>query len=205
MDINEIITDKSLQVCDRIEQYVMAYSVEQDKLRAILPDGFRSLRPVLRINSEIRNGSAGYIEFNTAVQREFTKGWLNIGRWEDVPFLKKGKTVMFRTEFLEITFHGTGIEGTCPAEKDNAGCFFIEKTLRLQAPQTIAVNKEFCDCSFAWRFKNTNAHGKSIGKTIPAYPTEVAQIYPKKEFTAENAADIPCSQVLGAYTVAFTR
>lgn len=35
-----------------IEQYVMAYSVEQDILRAILPNGFASLRSVLRINAE---------------------------------------------------------------------------------------------------------------------------------------------------------
>ncbi len=28
----------------KTEQYVMAYGVEQDRLRAILPDGFASLR-----------------------------------------------------------------------------------------------------------------------------------------------------------------
>lgn len=38
----------------KIEQYVMAYGVEQDRLRAILLDGFVSLRPVLRFNAEIR-------------------------------------------------------------------------------------------------------------------------------------------------------
>ncbi len=38
----------------KIEQYVMAYGVEHDRLRAILPDGFISPRPVLRINAEIR-------------------------------------------------------------------------------------------------------------------------------------------------------
>ena len=30
----------------KIEQFVMAYGVEQDRLRAILPEGFFSLRPV---------------------------------------------------------------------------------------------------------------------------------------------------------------
>ena len=43
----------------RVEQFVMAYGVEQDRVRALLPEGFESLRPVLRINSEIRDeGSA---------------------------------------------------------------------------------------------------------------------------------------------------
>ena len=40
----------------QIEQFVMAYGVEQDRLRAILPDGYTSLRPVLRINAEVQNG-----------------------------------------------------------------------------------------------------------------------------------------------------
>lgn len=31
-----------------VEQFVMAYGAEQDKIRAILPDGFDSLRPVLQ-------------------------------------------------------------------------------------------------------------------------------------------------------------
>ena len=38
----------------KVEQFVMAYGVEQDRLRAFLPEGFVSLRPVLRINGEIR-------------------------------------------------------------------------------------------------------------------------------------------------------
>ena len=43
-----------------VEQFVMAYGVEQDRLRAILPEGFSSLRPVLRINAEIRDGKTVY-------------------------------------------------------------------------------------------------------------------------------------------------
>ena len=45
----------------KVEQFVMAYEVEQDRLRAFLPDGFSSLRPVLRINAEIRDGKCGYV------------------------------------------------------------------------------------------------------------------------------------------------
>lgn len=186
----------------KIEQYVMAYGVEQDRLRAILPEGFISLRPVLRFNAEVWDDTIGYVEFNTAVEKDGNKGWLNIGFWNNVPFIREKKTVTFKTNFLEINFTGVGIEGSCPAEKDNAGCYFGD-VLRL--PETITVNKEFCDCSFAWHFSDNDAHGVSIGKTLPAIPTESVVTYPKQAFTAENAAAIQCKQVLGAYKVVFNR
>ena len=145
----------------KVEQYVMAYGVEQDRIRAILPDGFTSLRPVLRINAEIRDDREGYVEFNVPVERDGNRGWLNISHWDDVPFFREGKKVVFKTEFLEISFTGVGIEGSCPAGND--------------------------------------AHGVSSGKTLPAYPTDVKNVYPKEAFTAENAAKIPCKQVLGTY------
>lgn len=53
----------------KVKQYVMAYGGEQDRVRAILPDGFTSLRPVLRINAEIRDDRVGYVEFNVPVRR----------------------------------------------------------------------------------------------------------------------------------------
>ena len=187
------------------EQFVMAYGVEQDRLRAILPDGFVSLRPVLRINAEIWDGEKGYVELNTAVEKDGKKGWLNIGYWNNVSFERAGKTVKFRTEFLEISFTGTGIEGSCPAEKDNDGCYFIGDTKQFRKPEIITANKEFCDCEFRWTFSENSAYGKSIGKTLPAVPTGVVNVYPKESLTAENTARIPCEQVLGAYLVAFER
>ena len=39
----------------------MACGVEQDRLSALLPDGFTSLHPVMRINAEIRSGSEGLL------------------------------------------------------------------------------------------------------------------------------------------------
>ena len=51
----------------KVEQFVMAYEAEQDRLRALLPEGFASLRPVLRLNGEIRNGDTAYLELNTPV------------------------------------------------------------------------------------------------------------------------------------------
>lgn len=131
-----------------VEQFVMAYGVEQDRLRAILPEGFSSLRPVLRINAEIRDGKTGYLEFNTAVQKGDLRGWLNIGFWDDVPFAREGKTIRFCADFLEIEFTGV-----------------------------------------------------SLGKTLPAVPSDVQTVYPKEPFTARNAANIPCTQVLGTYMV----
>ena len=179
----------------KIEQFVMAYGAEQDRLRAILPEGFQSLRPVLRINGEVRDGRTGYLEFNTAVEKDGKKGWLNIGCWEDVPFEKDGKTTRFKNDLLEISFTGAGLEGSCPAEKDNAGCWFCGGDT---AQLVITASKEFCDCEFSWYSAKDGAHGVSIGKTLPAIPEEASRQYPKEEFTVENAARIPCRQVLGA-------
>ena len=36
-----------------VQQFVMAYGVEHDRLRALLFPGYTSLRPVLRINAEL--------------------------------------------------------------------------------------------------------------------------------------------------------
>ena len=63
-----------------VEQFVMAYGAEQDRLRALLPEGFASLRPVLRINAEVRDGKTGALEFNTAAEKADNRGWVNIGR-----------------------------------------------------------------------------------------------------------------------------
>ncbi len=189
----------------KIKQFVMAYGVEHDRLRSILPNGFESLRPVLRINAEIRDERFGYVEFNTAVEHGGKRGWLNIGKWDSVPLIIDDKKVTFETDFLEISFIAVGIEGSCPAEKDNDGCFFLGGNTTLRPPEHITVNKEFCDCSFRWRFTESDAHGISEGKTLPAVPTPVVHKYPTVAFTPENAAAIPCTQVLGSYTVAFER
>lgn len=188
----------------KVKQFVMAYGVDHDRLCAILPEGFRSLRPVLRINAEIRDGGAGAVEFNTAAEAGGIKGWLNIGLWDQVPAAESGKTTVFETPFLKLSFTRTGIAGGCPAEQDDGGCFFPGKTPAVRPPEKITAGKEFCDCSFAWRFSG-GAHGCSVGKTLPAVPAEVRIRYPRQAFTAEHAAAIPCVQVLGAYVVQFTR
>ena len=90
----------------RVEQYVMAYGIEQDRIRAILPDGFSSIRPVVRINAEIREDKYGYLEFNTAVEKDGKRGWINIGYWENIPYQKEGKTTTFENDSIKITYKG---------------------------------------------------------------------------------------------------
>ena len=69
------ITNKEDDNYMRVEQYVMAYKVEQVRIRAMLPVGFESLRPVLRFNAEIRDDNTFYIELNTPVEAYGKKGW----------------------------------------------------------------------------------------------------------------------------------
>ena len=142
---------------------------------------------------------------NTAAEKADNRGWVNIGRWDDVPFTKDGKKTTFTLPELMISFTGVGIEGGCPAEKDNVGCYYLKDgTFTLVPAEKITANKEFCDCEFAWRFAG-GTHGVSLGKALPAIPEEETTHYEKAAFTVENAAVIPCMQVLGAYQVTFER
>ena len=110
---------------------------------------------------------------------------------------------MFTTDALTIRFTPVGIEGGCPAEKDNAGCFFKNgDSWTLRPAEKIDVRKEFCDCEFSWR---CGAHGVSLGKTLPAFPTEPHIAYPAQPFCVSSAAVIPCDHVLGSYVVWFER
>ncbi len=195
----------------KVEQFVMAYGVEQDRIRAFLPEGFISLRPVFRINAEIREEAAEtvYVEFNTAVEAYGKRDWLNIGHWDSndsaLSYQRVGNAVTFSLPFLTITYTGVGIEGGCPAERDNDGCFFHGDVVEFHPAEPIRANKEFCNCKFAWSFSETDAHGISIGKTLPAFATEPQKQYEKQGFSVENAAAMPCGQVLGAYVVRFDR
>ncbi len=194
----------------QVEQFVMAYEAEQDRIRALLPDGFESIRPVLRINTEIRDGSEVYIEFNTPVEHDGMRGWLNISNWsskaEQITFARENDTVHITAPFLNVSYKGIGIEGGCPAEKDNDGCFFVAgEDIELRLPEQINAGKEFCDCKFKWCFSTDDTGGESIGKTLPAYNKETKKQYARQALTAENAAKIRCEQVLGSYIVRFGR
>ena len=194
----------------QIEQFVMAYGVEQDRLRALLPEGFESLRPVLRINSELRDEAKLYVELNTQVEYAGQRGWLNIVSWhsgqDPLRFTRSGRTVRVEAPFLKLEYTGVGIAGGCPAERDNCGCFFMAGDgYALRPAETVTANKEFCDCEFLWSFRPDDARGVSLGKTLPAYREEPVKQYEKQPLTAENAAAIPCRRVLGAYILRFER
>ena len=186
------------QTCEEINEYISLHDCVVN--RATLADDTLSLT--------FDNGfwMLGGTKYNTAVERDGVCGWLNIDAWASVPWERNEKTVTFYTEFLKISFTGIGIEGGCPAEKDNEGTFFASgANFVLRKPETILSKKEFCDCSFAWSFTANDAKGKSMGKTLSAIPTEVRTVYPKQSCTAQHAAEIPCIQVLGAYLVKFER
>ncbi|MGM9579095.1 MAG: hypothetical protein ACI3VS_06885 [Evtepia sp.] len=194
----------------KVEQFVMAYQAEQDRLRALLPEGYTSLRPVLRINVEIREEERVAVEFNTPVAAFGKRGWLNIAHWESpadpITWEKRGGEVTFQSPFLRITYSRTGIEGGCPAERDNDGCFFPGNPTTFVPAESIDQNKEFCDCAFQWRFSPADAHGVSLGgASVAAAPTPPQKQYPRQPLTAQTAAAIPCQQILGAYAVCFER
>lgn len=196
-----------------VEQFVMAYQVEQDRLRAMLPDGYESLRPVLRINTEIRDegkeNQRAYVEFNTPVAAHGKRGWINIANWEGsadgLSFERSGKEVIISAPFFNLRYSGIGIEGGCPAQDDNDGCFFVGSETEFRPTEDIKSNKEFCDCEFAWHFNDSDAHGVSIRKTLPAFWEEPQVVYVKCDMTAEFAASIPCKLILGTYIVRFER
>lgn len=191
----------------KIEQYVMAYGAEQDRLRALMPDGFVSLRPVLRFNAELRDGRA-YLELNLAVEGRGVRGWVNAAHWSEadseLSFERRGRTAVFTISLVTLSFTPVGVRGGCPAERDNGGCFFLGERTELRPPEVITAEKEFCDCEFEWLFEG-GARGVSIGKTLPAIPTEPRVSYERLPLTARNVGAIPCLGVLGAYKVEFER
>ena len=78
-----------------------------------------------------------------------------------------------------------------PARPEKAGLFFTQHPEEDKRLGTIGhVRMDF---------------GRSEERTLPAYPEEVRVVYPRTQLTAENAAKLPCEQVLGAYTVTFER
>lgn len=164
-----------------------------------------AIRPVLRINAEILDNKAAYLEFNTPCAHNGKRGWLNIGFWNDVRFEQEGKRTVFYLDSLRISFIKTSLQGGCPAEKDNEGCFFLGEETLFRPKEEITANKEFCDCDFAWLVNGKENGGKSLGCTIAAVPSPQIKSYPREAFNLENLSSIECNQVLGSYCVRFVR
>ena len=189
----------------KIEQFVMAYGVEQDRIRALLPDGFSSLRPVLRINAEIRDGKTGYVEFNTAAEKTAFEAGSILPSGMTCPLSRTGKPRALSRIFWISALPASGSRAAAQQKRTTQAAFFLHPSEELRPPEPVAVKKEFCDCTFRWRFAPGGAHGVSLGKTLPAYPSPQQTVYPRAPFTAQNAAQISCQQVLGSYVVRFER
>lgn len=163
----------------KIRQYVMAYRADHEKIKELLPAGFESLRPVLRINVECYDGDDdwGYVEFNTPVAARGRRGWLNIAGWLEKP------------DYMHLEFVPSGKEGGCPHEDDNEGCFYWDYECGdysfLEAEQ-INENKEYCDCSLSWDLPPANA------------------FYDDDE-RIRRFIKLPVEEILGAYVVDFDR
>ena len=195
-----------------IQQFVLAYQAEQDRLRALLPAGVESLRPVLRINAELRGGPAGtvYLELNTPVAAFGKRGWWNVGRWESpahpLTARQEGAATTFQAPFLTLTYTQTGAVGGCPAEKDNDGCFYPQEgEPRFVPAEAITAPRAFCDVDFNGPLPR-GCPGPQPEQGRPCRPFHPPKVqYPRQPLTPQAAAAIPCQQVLGAYTVQFRR
>ena len=163
----------------KVRQFVMAYRANHDRIKELLPEGFESLRPVLRINAECFDGDDewGYVEFNTPVAAEGKRGWLNITSW------------LMKPEYMHLEFVPAGKEGGCPHEDDNDGCFYWDYntgSYRFLEAEQIDANKEYCDCTLSWELPPANA-------------------FIDDDERIRNFIRLEVEEILGAYVVDFDR
>ncbi len=157
----------------------MAYRADENEIKKLIPAGFTSLRPVLRINVECFDGDDdwGYIELNTPVEGKGKRGWLNITSWLEKP------------DYMHLAFTPTGAQGGCPHEADNDGCFYWDYNIGaygfLEAEE-ITENKEYADCTLSWDLPPANA------------------FYDDDE-RIRRFIRLPVEEILGAYIVEFER
>lgn len=163
----------------KVRQYVMAYRADHEKIKELLPEGFESLRPVLRINAEAFDGDDewGYVELNTPVEGRCKRGWLNIAAWLQKP------------EYMHLEFTPEGTKGGCPYESDSQGCFYWDYETGdygFLEEESISGNKEYCSCTLAWDLPPANA------------------FYDDDE-RIRRFLRLSVEEILGAYTVEFDR
>lgn len=153
-----------------VEQFVMAYGAEQDRLRACcrraLPRCGRCCASTRRCATAKRGLSSSTLpRKKTTIAAGSTSAAGTM-----FPFTKDGKKTTFTLPELTISFTGVGIEGGCPAEKDNVGCYYLKDgTFTLVPAEKITANKEFCDCEFAWRFAGARTVS-ALAKRCPPSP-----------------------------------
>lgn len=198
----------------KVEQFVMAYRGNHDEIKALLPKGFESLRPVLRINAEIltdsKAGDKGatyyYIEFNTPVAHDGKRGWMNIGNWDS---MSTGITVSRKTEFISDGYFKTG-SGDLTNHREST-CFEFDL---LTLTHTGTGKEGGCPAE-----SDNDGCFYSPGDEDEFRPAE--KVTERKEYTdctfkwnvSEDLPPIPlframaieCEEILGAYTVVFER
>ncbi len=155
----------------KVEQFVMAYGVEQDRVRAILPAGFESLRPVLRINAEIRDDKIGYLEFNAPAEKDSKRGWVNIGNWSNVEFDKRELPIDDSTNLDNGCDNrlddSTNIDNGCGnrLEKSTKPSSGYNRDARNTTSNSVSndVNKSLCRIETVFRLENLELAFTRVG------------------------------------------
>ena len=198
----------------KVEQFVMAYRGDHNKIKALLPAGYESLRPVLRINAEILTDSKEsdkgatyyYIEFNTPVAHGGKRGWLNLGNWDS---MSTAIEVSHESKSISDGYFKTG-DGNLVSSRHSTEFRFDLLTL-----SHASTGKEGgCPAE-----SDNDGCFYRDGDDEEFRPAE--KVTERKEYTdctfkwnvSENLPPIPlfmamaieCEEVLGAYTVIFER
>ena len=66
-------------------------------------------------------------------------------------------------------------------------------------PESVEALSQWSQAASGW------LSNRLPGISLPAFPMDRAAVYPAAPLTAEEAASIPCDQVLGCYVVRFDR
>mgnify|MGYP000060829982 CR=1 FL=1 len=171
-------------------QFVLAYQAEQDRLRALLPAGVESLRPVLRINAELRGGPAGtvYLELNTPVAAFGKRGWWNVGRWESpahpLTARQEGAATTFQAPFLTLTYTQNRGGGRLPGG---------EGQRRLLLPPRGGA--PLCPCGGHHRPSGLLRRGLPMGLCPPGMPRAAARTgRPCRPFPPRQRSSTPGSR-----------
>ena len=218
-------------VLAQVTQYVTAYRVDPDRLTALLPPGYRSLRPVLRLNVEVldqvkwlNNGSLTRVELVTPVEYPGKKGWLNLVTWEDdVDSVLVGREIYgIPKRYAELTVQTQGPAFHLQAKR--RGFCFLEMTFHRVGVEGGCPAEADNEGNFYPRYLPAiqDRTAAAVDETVF---TPVEAIDGKKEYCdctfqwhqadetqlpvgfpiTQAIGGVPCIEVLGAYAVHFAR
>lgn len=218
-------------VLSQVEQYVTAYRVEPEKLARLLPEGYQSLRPVLRLNVELLRNVAwlagkpvNRIELNTPVEYRGRRGWLNLVTWEDhVDSVLAGRDIYGISKlYAEIPIEKKGPDLRIAAE--HQGFRFLEMTFHRVGVEGGCPKEADNEGTFYPRYVPNIANRTQPDAAYTSF-TAVEPIDGKKEYCdcdfqwhAPTFEEMPAGfrmlhairqvekqEVLGAYAVEFAR